>query len=427
MSKMIDLTALTQYDKLVKGSLGKLAGTYATLAALQTAYPSGTTGNFLVEANGHWYYWDGAWTDGGVYSGMKIDSSLNVNSDNAISNKAVTSEFKKLTNKFIMTAIASHPLWINVPLKSGVQYRIYNLTSSAVDLASYNEAKTTQIQSFPTMSGKSYKTITPSNDAFYLLLYPSGSGTIIVEDLSTELYPLESETLLKIGAGTDYPTIKEGFEVARILGKGVIITAGTYDLVSEGISGSGYILPKKVYGYGVTLVCNLQNEDWSLSPLNCSYSDPMDVEVYGLTVICSNCRYNIHDDMGAMSRGKFYRHVFKDLTLIHNSPSSSVLIRPNNIGGGFGDSGEVYVENCIMESQSNTNSDYHSSFAEVQTAGCKAFFKDCVLNKTITVASVGSSSSYINKVYVTNCRCDTVPSDLNYTNISLIAWNNAQG
>ena len=76
MSKIIDLTSLTQYDKLVKGSLGKLAGTYATLAALQAAYPSGTTGNFLVEANGHWYYWDSAWTDGGTYLASTNESNL---------------------------------------------------------------------------------------------------------------------------------------------------------------------------------------------------------------------------------------------------------------------------------------------------------------------------------------------------------------
>lgn len=47
---------------------GSPKGVYATLADLQTAYPTGTTGIYVVQADGHWYYWNGsAWTDGGVY------------------------------------------------------------------------------------------------------------------------------------------------------------------------------------------------------------------------------------------------------------------------------------------------------------------------------------------------------------------------
>lgn len=47
---------------------GSPKGVYATLADLQAAYPTGTTGIYVVSANGHWYYWSGsAWTDGGVY------------------------------------------------------------------------------------------------------------------------------------------------------------------------------------------------------------------------------------------------------------------------------------------------------------------------------------------------------------------------
>lgn len=55
----------TKIANIVSGSP---KGTYATLAALQAAYPTGTTGVFVVEANGHWYYWSGSsWTDGGQY------------------------------------------------------------------------------------------------------------------------------------------------------------------------------------------------------------------------------------------------------------------------------------------------------------------------------------------------------------------------
>lgn len=43
-------------------------GVYATLVALQTAFPTGTTGIYVVTADGKWYYWNGsAWTAGGTY------------------------------------------------------------------------------------------------------------------------------------------------------------------------------------------------------------------------------------------------------------------------------------------------------------------------------------------------------------------------
>jgi len=51
-------------------------GIYATFVALQTAYPAGTTGKFIVgelTAEKHWYVWLNAqWTDGGVYQGIGI-------------------------------------------------------------------------------------------------------------------------------------------------------------------------------------------------------------------------------------------------------------------------------------------------------------------------------------------------------------------
>ena len=47
---------------------GSPKGVYASLSALQTAFPTGASGVYLTSDNGHWYYWNGsAWTDGGVY------------------------------------------------------------------------------------------------------------------------------------------------------------------------------------------------------------------------------------------------------------------------------------------------------------------------------------------------------------------------
>ena len=47
---------------------GSPKGTYANLAALQSAYPAGNTNIYVLAVDGNWYYWNGsAWTSGGVY------------------------------------------------------------------------------------------------------------------------------------------------------------------------------------------------------------------------------------------------------------------------------------------------------------------------------------------------------------------------
>jgi lysophospholipase L1-like esterase len=52
---------------------GAPKGVYATLTALQSAYPTGNTNIYLVTGDGKWYYWNGtAWTVGGTYQSSGI-------------------------------------------------------------------------------------------------------------------------------------------------------------------------------------------------------------------------------------------------------------------------------------------------------------------------------------------------------------------
>lgn len=70
----VDLsTKISQQNEKISNIIsGTPKGTFATLAALQTAYPRGTEGVFLVLENGHWYYYASGWKDGGVYQGVGI-------------------------------------------------------------------------------------------------------------------------------------------------------------------------------------------------------------------------------------------------------------------------------------------------------------------------------------------------------------------
>jgi hypothetical protein len=71
-------------------------GTYATLAALQTAFPIGATGIYVVTADGNWYYWnETAWTSGGVYQGTGIASKAV--SFLQLDDKLVANQLKRFT------------------------------------------------------------------------------------------------------------------------------------------------------------------------------------------------------------------------------------------------------------------------------------------------------------------------------------------
>ncbi|MBZ5203192.1 SGNH/GDSL hydrolase family protein [Planomicrobium chinense] len=71
---------------------GSPKGTYATLTSLQTAFPTGTTGVYVVTADGKWYYWTGSvWAAGGTYQST------------GLSNQTVTPEKTTFANKKILS------------------------------------------------------------------------------------------------------------------------------------------------------------------------------------------------------------------------------------------------------------------------------------------------------------------------------------
>lgn len=70
-----DLSAMqTQVTAVASGSP---KGVYATLSALQNAFPTGNTNIYLVTADGKWYYWNvSTWTIGGVYQGIGLADKI---------------------------------------------------------------------------------------------------------------------------------------------------------------------------------------------------------------------------------------------------------------------------------------------------------------------------------------------------------------
>lgn len=61
-------SAVKDHDDKISNMGNATPKPYATLAALQAAFPTGAIGVYVVAADGKWYYWSGtAWEPGGVY------------------------------------------------------------------------------------------------------------------------------------------------------------------------------------------------------------------------------------------------------------------------------------------------------------------------------------------------------------------------
>lgn len=74
-------TTQNEGDKLVDEIVGYIDGSprgvYASLSALQSAFPSGAQGVYVCSDNGHWYYYNNGWKDGGVYQSSEDINAIN--------------------------------------------------------------------------------------------------------------------------------------------------------------------------------------------------------------------------------------------------------------------------------------------------------------------------------------------------------------
>ncbi|MGF2106941.1 BppU family phage baseplate upper protein [Lactococcus lactis] len=115
-----------QFASIVSGAP---KGTFATLAALQTAYPSGTEGVFLILKNGHWYYYASGWKDGGMYQSTGI-------ADGTVTLPKLSSDISGLTKiqmtsgYYITTGVAvGSTVNLSPQQISGWRYAIINCVS----------------------------------------------------------------------------------------------------------------------------------------------------------------------------------------------------------------------------------------------------------------------------------------------------------
>jgi hypothetical protein len=164
--------------KVAAVASGSPKGTYTTLSALQTAFPTGNTNIYVVTADGKWYYWNSsAWTAGGTYQSTGLANKSVT--EYKVPEKAINDYHlkflktgKNLFNKelvvkdtYIKTdgtngVLAGYATSVDIPVKAGVTYAIqkaryiatYDNNLTLIDRVDQGASTTTLIKT-PTVDG----------------------------------------------------------------------------------------------------------------------------------------------------------------------------------------------------------------------------------------------------------------------------------
>ncbi|WP_404427316.1 M14 family metallopeptidase [Ureibacillus chungkukjangi] len=238
----VDTNLSTLNTKITAQASGSPKGTYATLSALQSAFPTGNSNIYVISADGNWYYWNGtAWTAGGVYQSTGIAKGTVTPSKTA---------FVKLgKNKFDGT-------FVNAVLNGSTTYTFNadpNAKCSIVEVEPNTQYTITKsndtdrfrvaaFTSYPvvgmtTTNGTQYdlattRTITTTAEQMYLVVYVSTNGAEPLElqvekgSLSTTYEPPNTNLIINLGRES-LPNIEP--EMTSFVKKGRNLFNGEFD------------------------------------------------------------------------------------------------------------------------------------------------------------------------------------------------------
>jgi lysophospholipase L1-like esterase len=164
----------------------KFVGVYATLSALQTAFPTGTNGIALVTADGFGYYWNGsAWTKGAQFQSTGIaDNSLILSKMDELTRNAMSQVRKAFDVAFgtIASGTGLDSGSLNTRLRTTfIKVKKNDILSFSLsgfvinNMFLYDTSKTfTTTNAYPT-NGSNYKVTT---DGYIRLVFSSTDGTL---------------------------------------------------------------------------------------------------------------------------------------------------------------------------------------------------------------------------------------------------------
>ena len=375
------------YDDIEKGEVAKVAskadtayvdtqiaavtdGTpkavYATLVALQTAFPTGTAGIYLVTADGKWYYWNGsAWTAGGTYQATGIANGAVTPIMNANAPINIIPSAKMPT--FTPSTIQSSSSTITVNFKNGQMLvdsnKGYVTCSSdfSIDVANGYYLVLTWITGGGKLSITQLETITrtalvPAYNKYVLfyngngrLYSPISAYDLLLEKTYSSLLNFEN-TIIVAKSGGDYDTIQGAIDsfypYPTDSETTIMVMPGVYE---EAIDTKGrYISMVGVSKKDCILINNSGNYD--TPPLN------IDAPIYveDMTIIATHDgsvevdkslwkSYAVHCDNNASGKYEFFNCILESDNMAA-------------IGIGLGQDQTLKLRNCELISHTDADS-----------------------------------------------------------------------
>lgn len=100
--KALPITSEDLSPDLLNLMSGSPRGIFPTLQDLLNKYPYGAEGIYVVQADGHWYFWENRmWSDGGLYNAtqVKYEQKPGIGKDVAMSQYATTLALNNLSEE----------------------------------------------------------------------------------------------------------------------------------------------------------------------------------------------------------------------------------------------------------------------------------------------------------------------------------------
>lgn len=336
---------------------------------------------------------------------------------------------------------------LSIPCKTGDEVFVGGAVN-AIALSTDTSLGIT-IRQFPNANVGDYVNIsTVTSTKFRYHLY------IEYSDSSIQTLERTARTDVIVGAGKDFEKLTDALAYAYDKGNcDVYVQHGYYDIYAElggasyfdswafsdTIKGAGPVLgngcryifapsAKVVFNYAGS---NLQVQS-DFSPINIGNGN---VEIVGLDLTASNCRYCIHDEMGragAYDVRKPVVHIYKDLKLYIDNTANAGTTKRECIGGGLGDGTLIALTDSTFESATpNIPNVYWHNYggggvSKIDVARCD--FK----SGTFEAQYFGSHSD-VTECMVNNCKMALEPrvtpatSGSTVINMSINKWNNVVG
>jgi len=269
-TNVLSAEAVAKADAMASGSP---KGVYTTLALLQAAYPTGTTGAYLVTADGKWYYWNGStWTIGGTYQSTgNSDKSITENKlafipvkgvkgKNLFNKSDVTLNYYIKYNTGALTALAGQSLSSFISAHENTVY--YRTTASHTTFWDKNKnyLSGTLLNSFTSPSGTCYIRISMLASTVGVEQLELGSVATPYEEFGTILTDLKKGSIPQETLG-ELAILREeieGFSTsanllnALTLKSGYVVASGAGETVNAEYSVSDYIPINPLTAYTVS-------------------------------------------------------------------------------------------------------------------------------------------------------------------------------